>query len=377
MADLPQGDPSQDRALARAIARWFAANARALPWRTETRDPWLSLMSEIMLQQTQASRVAERFGAFAHRFPTPTDMARAPVDDVLALWSGLGYYRRARMLHACASAIVERHGGFVPHDARHLEALPGVGRYTAGAIASIAFGKPEPLVDGNVERVLMRLHGVDRPANDAGVRSWTWERATALARAAGDSVAGYSEGVMELGATVCKPRAPACDSCPVSRSCRARELGMADRIPRPKTRPARTPLAISAIVVTDRRGRVLLEPRPAGGLWGGLWQPPSVERDAATTLPMRPTLDTLGLASLVEVKGRARRFSFATTHRAISVGVWAAVAIHADRVRRARGAKAAWYDADSLSSIGMGSAQRRMLLAVGVATGGPTPGQVE
>lgn len=375
MAEPPPGEPRQDRTFARAIARWFEQNARELPWRLSPRDPWLSLMSEIMLQQTQVARVAERFGAFSHRFPTPTAMARASVDDVLAMWSGLGYYRRARMLHACACAIVERHGGRVPEDVRQLRELPGVGRYTAGAVASIAFGKPEPLVDGNVSRVLLRLHGVDEPADGPGVQAWAWERATDVALAASGKIAGYSEGVMELGATVCTPRAPACRSCPVSKHCRAHELGIADRIPRPKSRAARTPLAISAIVIVDRRGRVLLEPRPADGLWGGLWQPPCVERDSATPVALAKTLDGLGLTGLVEVDGRPARFEFATTHRAVTVRVWKAIALHAARVRGSRGGRVAWYCEDSLGSLGLGSAQWQMLYAAGIASGEPTPGQ--
>ncbi|UYV12600.1 MAG: A/G-specific adenine glycosylase [Phycisphaera sp.] len=375
MADLPPGEPGKDRVISRAIAQWFEANARPLPWRLSPRDPWLSLMSEIMLQQTQVARVAERFDAFSARFPTPAAMARASVDDVLAMWSGLGYYRRARMLHACASAIVERHAGSVPDDVDQLHALPGVGRYTAGAVASIAFDKPEPLVDGNVSRVLLRLHGVDQPADGSGVQAWAWERATDLARASSDHVASYSEGVMELGATVCTPRAPSCNACPASKHCRAHELGITDRIPRPKSRVARKPLAISAVVVVDRRGRVLLEPRPAGGLWGGLWQPPCVERHAATHPRLAKTLETLGFDGRVDVRGRSVGFEFATTHRAVTVRVWKAAAGHADRVRRARGGDATWIYEDSLGKLGLGSAQRRMLLAAGIASGGPKPGQ--
>lgn len=375
MAELPPGEPAADLAIARAIARWFEANARPLPWRLSPRDPWLSLMSEIMLQQTQVARVAERFDAFAVRFPTPAAMAGASVDDVLAMWSGLGYYRRARMLHACASAIVERHHGQVPDDIQQLHALPGVGRYTAGAVASIAFGKSEPLVDGNVSRVLLRLHGVDQPADGSGVQAWAWERATELARASGDAVASYSEGVMELGATICAPRAPSCEMCPVSKRCRAHQLGITDQIPKPKGRAARKPLAISAVVVVDRRGRVLLEPRPAEGLWGGLWQPPCVERDAATQITLAKTLDNLGLADLVDARGRAARFEFATTHRAVTVRVWRATAFHAARVRKSRGAGAEWFYEDSLDELGLGSAQRRMLFAAGIASGGPKPGK--
>lgn len=361
MPDLPSADASQDRAVARAIARWFANNGRDLPWRIQPRDPWHSLMSEIMLQQTQAARVAERFAAFTNRFPTPAAMAQASVDDVLAMWSGLGYYRRARMLHACATAIVKQHAGHVPKDPRLLKGLPGVGRYTAGAVASIAFGQPEPIVDGNVARVLLRLHGVDQPAESAVVTGWTWERASLLARAADGEIAGYSEGIMELGATVCTPRAPVCGACPVYGHCRARRLGVVDRIPRPKARAARKPMAISAIVVTDRQGRVLLEPRPLDGLWAGLWQPPCVERNSLSPLSFRDSIMKLGLEGLVEAVGRPTRFEFVTTHRSITVRVWAAFAFRVAPTKAARGKAAAWYHPAQFDGLGLGSAQRRMV----------------
>ncbi|MEO1278182.1 MAG: NUDIX domain-containing protein [Planctomycetota bacterium] len=365
-AEFPRGSASGDRAIADAIARWFAQNMRVLPWRLEPRDPWLSLMSEILLQQTQVARVAERFGAFAERFPTPAAMAARPIDDVLKLWSGLGYYRRARLLHSCAQAIVERHGGRVPDNAEELRALPGVGRYTAGAVASIAFNRREALVDGNVSRVLLRVHGVDRAVDGPGVQPWAWERAEDLANAATD-VARYSEGIMELGATVCTPKAPRCDACPVHSRCRARTNGLVDRIPRPKSRPERTPLAITAVVVVDAKERVLLERRPDKGLWSGLWQPPCVERDAAAPLSLAKSLARLGMDSAVRVDGGSTVFDFATTHRAVRVRVWRARAESAARARGARGRGAKWMEADEIGEIGLGSAQRRMLLAAGLA----------
>ncbi len=373
--DLPQGNRVDDRRIARAIARWFARYARVLPWRTEPRDPWISLMSEIMLQQTQVARVAERFDAFVAQFPTPSAMADRSVDDVLALWSGLGYYRRARLLHACAVAIVERHGGNVPQGLDDLHELPGVGRYTAGAVASIAFGAAAPIVDGNVARVLLRVHGVERAPDSPGVQRWAWERAHALAQAAGDDVPRTNEGIMELGATVCTPSAPRCPYCPLRSRCRAFEHGLTERIPAPKTRAARKPLAISAVVVTDKRGRVLLEQRPTGGLWGGLWQPPSVERAGSRTIPLAGTLEALGLGSSVETPVDRGKFGFATTHRAVRVQVWVARAVHAGRTRADRGPRARWFEAADLASLGLGSAQRRMLSAGGVATNGPSPGK--
>lgn len=369
--EFPESDAAFDRWLTRSIARWFASSARDLPWRIEPRDPWLSLMSEIMLQQTQVARVAERFDSFAERFPSPRAMAECSVDDVLALWSGLGYYRRARLLHACASAIAERHDGEVPTTVEALHDLPGVGRYTAGAVAAIAHGIEAPIVDGNVSRVLLRVHGVEASVDGPGVQAWAWSRATELARAAGGDVARASEGIMELGATVCTPAAPKCDTCPIRSRCTARSQGIADRIPQPKKRATKKPLSISALVVTDRRGRVLLEQRPSGGLWSGLWQPPSIERAAARHASLDSTLESLGLADAIRPPAKPASFGFATTHRDVRVRVWACPATHAGRARAARGTTAAWFAGDELGSLGIASAHRRMLLVSGIATGGP------
>ena len=370
MAELPTGDRRRDRALARSIGRWFRDNARELPWRTDPRDPWLSLISEIMLQQTQATRVAERFNTFAERFPTPAAMASRPIDDVLALWSGLGYYRRARSLHACALAIVHNHEGVVPPDAKTLQELPGVGRYTAGAVASIAFGASEPLVDGNVSRVLLRIHGLERAADEAGVQAWAWRRAADLAEAAPD-VPAYSEGIMELGATVCTPRAPGCERCPVRTHCAAHAEGAVERIPKPKSRAKRTPLSVTAFVVTDGAGRVLLEQRPSTGLWAGLWQPPCVERASATPVGKRAALESLGLSSSVQPSTRSSTFGFATTHRQVTVRVWPAVTGEPGLAHKTRAAQGPpvlrWFARNQLASLGFGSAQRRMLAAAGVA----------
>ncbi|MEQ8318418.1 MAG: A/G-specific adenine glycosylase [Phycisphaerales bacterium] len=373
--DLPESDPAFDRWLTRSIADWFASNARDLPWRIEPRDPWLSLMSEIMLQQTQVARVAERFGSFAASFPTPRAMAERPLDDVLALWSGLGYYRRARLLHACASAIVERHEGKIPATVEALHDLPGVGRYTAGAVASIAYGVDAPIVDGNVSRVLLRVHGVEASVDGSGVQAWAWSRASELARAAGGDVARASEGIMELGATVCTPAVPRCDACPVRARCKAHQRGAVDRIPLPKKRAPKKPLSISALVVTDRRNRVLLEQRPPGGLWGSLWQPPSIERAAARHASLDSTVESLGLAGVIAPPTDPASFGFATTHRDVKVRVWASRATHAGRARAARGKSAAWFTGDELGSLGMASAHRRMLFVSGIATSGPRAGQ--
>jgi A/G-specific adenine glycosylase len=190
--------------------RWYAAHARPLPWR-RTRDPYRIWVSEVMLQQTRVAAVLGHYRGFLRRFPTVAALARASEDAVLTAWSGLGYYRRARMLHRAAKVVVAEHGGKLPRDRAALRALPGVGRYTAAAIGSIAFGTPDAVVDGNVERVLARLD--DRVAGGEEV----WRRAQALLdpRRAGD----FNQAMMELGATVCLPENPRCAVCPVSRMC--------------------------------------------------------------------------------------------------------------------------------------------------------------
>ncbi|HVJ89394.1 MAG TPA: A/G-specific adenine glycosylase, partial [Labilithrix sp.] len=202
-------------ALHQALLAWYAAERRDLPWR-RTRDPWAIWVSEIMLQQTRVETVKPYFERFMQRFPTPLALAEAPEDQVLAAWSGLGYYRRARMLHAGARVVAQRSG--MPADRDGLLELPGIGRYTAGAIASIAYGERVGLVDGNVARVFARIFAIDDDMKRAGMR-----RAEQLAeelvpeRAPGD----WNQALMELGATICTPRAPSCERCPVFRSCRA------------------------------------------------------------------------------------------------------------------------------------------------------------
>ncbi|MFM7260071.1 MAG: A/G-specific adenine glycosylase, partial [bacterium] len=270
-------------AVAERLTAWFRKSARELPWR-QRRDGYRALVSELMLQQTQVSRVVEKFEPFVRRFPTPAALAAAAEDEVLAAWQGLGYYRRARLLHAAAKAVVERHGGRVPEDPQALRALPGVGRYTAGAVSSIVFGAREPIVDGNVTRVFQRLEARRGSASDGDVQAWAWERADAFVAAAREPGVA-NEALMELGATVCTPAAPRCGACPLRAQCAAFAAGRMDEIPAPKKRVARKDLVFVTACVRRTDGAVLLEQRPTGGrsggapsgLWAGLWQPPAVE----------------------------------------------------------------------------------------------------
>ena len=304
-------------ALRRAVLQWYRRNARALPWR-RTRDPYRVWVSEVMLQQTQVATAQPYYERFVARFPTVRALARAPIDRVLAAWSGLGYYRRARHLHEAAGIVVREHAGAVPSEPRAFGGLPGVGRYTVGAVLSIGFGVPLPVLDGNVARVLARIAAkpwsVRRPA-DAKV---LWEMAGALLdpRSPGD----WNQALMELGATVCTPRAPRCNACPARRSCRAHAAGREEDYPPVPPRRASVRLA-RAVVRVERAGRVLMV-RRSGPLLDGLWEPPGVDLDRGE--PAEPSLAralaSLGLrGTLVATPMRIRH---TITHRAIEAQVW-------------------------------------------------------
>ena len=278
------GWPSiQDPAsLARALEAWFPGAARSLPWRRE-RSGYRALVSELMLQQTQVSRVVGAFEGFMERFPTASALAEAAEGEVLAAWQGLGYYRRARLLHAAARAVVERHGGEVPGTEHALRTLPGIGRYTAGAIASIAFGERVPIVDGNVLRVLSRVAGAPARVADAASERWAWEQSARLV-AQSSSPAVLNEALMELGATVCTPAAPRCGGCPAEGACAARRAGTQAAIPAPRIAAPRRTERWTSLVWVDGDS-VALERRPDRGMWAGMHQPPTVPTPGEGSAP--------------------------------------------------------------------------------------------
>lgn len=351
----PPMHPRRAGAVARRVEAWFAQNARPMPWRLSPRDPWVSLVSEVMLQQTQAARVALRLPPFLDRFPTPAALAGADEHEALAAWSGLGYYRRARGLHACAKAIVERHAGAVPREVDRLRALPGVGAYTAGAVASIVYGARVPIVDANVARVLLRLEGAGLPLGDAATTAWTWGSAAALARAAA-SPGALNEGLMELGALVCTPSRrtePRCGVCPLSSLCRARAEGAQRELPRRPERAPRKAVHHAALIARDGAGRLLAQRRAATGLWAGLWQAPTVE--AAT----RPTAsDVARLVRLLPGSVTlARSFDYATTHRLVRFDVWETAA----DVAIEEGGPMRWISASDMASLALATPHRRVL----------------
>ncbi len=266
------------------LVRWYRAQQRDLPWR-RTRDPYRIWISEIMLQQTRVDVVVPYYRAFVRRYPTVRALARAPLEDVLRAWSGLGYYRRARHLHAAAQTVVREHGGRVPDDVPGLRALPGIGDYTAGAIASIAFGRREPILDGNVVRVFARWFEIEDDVESPAVRRRMWElaRRWACTRTPGDA----NQALMELGATVCTRAAPRCDACPVRRMCRARAAGRTLELPRPRKRPE--PSRVHAIAFLVRRGgALLLVRRTSGRLLQDWWEVP-IQVDTRAAATSRPT----------------------------------------------------------------------------------------
>jgi A/G-specific adenine glycosylase len=266
------------RSLQESLLAWYETEARDLPWR-RAKDPYAILVSEVMLQQTRVETAIPYFGRFLRAFPTVEALARAPIDDVLKLWEGLGYYRRAHHLHRAAREIVERHGGRIPAARAALVALPGVGPYTAAAVASIAFGGDEPVLDGNVIRVLSRLFRVPGDPARASTRRALESRARALVSAgrAGE----LNQALMDLGARICIPRVPRCEKCPVAARCEAHGAGEESRFPERRRKPAVPHRDVVAGVIWERGrapgdpdAKVLIAQREADDMLGGLWEFP-------------------------------------------------------------------------------------------------------
>ena len=254
-----------------ALLVWIAAGRRDLPWRHE-RTPYAVWISEIMLQQTQVASVTPYFERWMIRFPSVRALAEAPLDDVLKAWEGLGYYARARNLHTAAAEIVTRHGGEIPADREALLRLPGIGRYTAGAILSLAFGQAEPILDGNVRRVLCRVDDIVADPRAPATERRLWERADALVKAAPSGQAGdLNEALMELGALVCTPGRPDCATCPLVAMCLAHARGVETARPIKAIKKQTPHYDVTAALIQDPGGRFLIVRRPPQGLLGGLW----------------------------------------------------------------------------------------------------------
>jgi len=268
-----------EKRLQKRLKSWYNRNKRDLPWR-KTRDPYRILVSEIMLQQTQVATVIPYYLRFIRTFPMVALLARSPLQNVLKLWEGLGYYSRARNLHRAAQAIHEQWNDQVPSTVEGLSALPGIGRYTAGAVASIAFDVAAPILDGNVRRVLCRIFAIRKDPRDAVVQERLWGLAEELLpeRNVGD----FNQAMMELGATVCLPRTPSCSVCPVREYCRAHRLGLQNRLP-VRIEGRAIPHNDVAVALIQNGRSLMIGPRPERGLLAGLWSFPEMDSPNPTT----------------------------------------------------------------------------------------------
>jgi A/G-specific adenine glycosylase len=331
------------------IEAWFATNRRTLPWRTR-RTAWRSLVSEFMLQQTQVSRVLEKFEPFMERFPDPASLAEADEQEVLTYWQGLGYYRRARNLKRAAEDIVEHFGGRTPLDIEPLETLPGIGKYTAGAIASIAGRRRAPIVDGNVQRVLARLHEDDAEPTSKPALDRAWQRAEDLVEACRHPDL-LNEGMMELGALLCTPRSPLCSDCPLKGGCMAKRSGSTDRIPPPKKPAVKLEQHHHAVVVR-RNGRLLMEQRGDDGIWAGLWQVPTVESKRKLVPSQVRRRCGIELAGI----DRLGSFTHVLSHRRIHVHVF-----RGDAAPGARAVGRSWQSRSNIDSLPVSNAVKRVL----------------
>jgi A/G-specific adenine glycosylase len=260
-----------DVLIAKTLLAWYGRRRRILPWR-EHPDPYRVWISEIMLQQTQVDTVIPYYSRFLERFPDAAALAAAPLDDVLKAWENLGYYARARHLHQAARILVEKFNGKLPDTWGAIITLPGIGNYTAGAILSIAFGKPVPAVDGNARRVLSRLYAVREPVDQRETQKSL--HALAVSLIPETAPGSFNQALMDLGAMICAPKSPACADCPLRIQCKAQQDGLQDLLPMSEKKPAKPHERVTAAVIFNRQGQVLIVRRPARGLLGSLWKFP-------------------------------------------------------------------------------------------------------
>ncbi len=348
----------QSRAIGRALLGWYGKHRRELPWR-QSLDPYAVWVSEMMLQQTQVATVIPYFRTWMERFPDVAALANAAESDVLHAWQGLGYYSRARNLRLAAQRMLAVHDGRVPAEVSALLALPGIGPYSAGAIASIAYNRREPLVDGNVIRVLSRLFALRGDPNRAPLKAQLWQLARELVPA--QSPGDFNQALMELGATVCTPRSPRCEACPLATRCRALEQQLVEVLPELPTRAKPTQVHMVAAVAA-RSNRVLVTRLlPDAPRWAGMWLFPSAEVGARET---PEAAVERALYSCTGVSGRASELVCVVRHTVtrfrITLDAYRASAPRgvAKALSVAKVAEVAWKSADELSALAMPKAHR-------------------
>jgi A/G-specific adenine glycosylase len=351
-------DSARRKRFAARLVSWYAKHRRDLPWRRDARDPYRVWISETLLQQTQVATVIPYYARFLARFPTVRALAAARLDDVLKAWEGAGYYARARNLHRAAQAVVARFGGKIPQTVDELLTLPGIGRYTAGAIASIAFNRDAPILDGNVTRVLCRYFNIADDPKSAATQKELWNLAERLLP---HGKAGkFNQAMMDLGATVCTPRKPACGTCPLNRGCAARRLGIQERLPA-KQKKKVLPHHQVAVGIIWKRGKILIAKRFARDLLGGLWEFPGGHQEKKESLAQcvrREVREELGITVTVEEE-------FAVIDHAYS---HFRITLHAFHCRWRRGhpralgcAACKWVAPRELSQYAFPAANRRVI----------------
>lgn len=341
---------------AQKILTWYDQNRRTLPWR-DNPDPYVIWISEIMLQQTRVETVIPYFHRWLERFPTVFALAAAPQQDVLNLWEGLGYYSRARNLHQAARDLVEQHDGCLPQDAAALIKLPGIGRYTAAAIASIAFGRDEAALDGNIRRVLSRVFNLMIPARSTAgeVRLWELAHDHLPSGQAGD----YNQAIMDLGATICTPRKPECMNCPVIQICQAKALDVQEE--RPVSEPkSRIPHHTVAAAVVHRGEEIMIVQRPPKGLLGGMWEFPGGKREPGEALSaclQREMLEELDVR--IQVGELFGIYKHAFTHFRVTLHAYFCT-LNGDHPKLKEHTDIRWVKPFELSNFPMGKIDRQI-----------------
>lgn len=359
----PASVPTLRRAVRRHLLPWFAQNARALPWRTEPRDPYAVWISEIMLQQTQVDTVIPYFQRFLKRFPHPAALAKAPLQDVLKQWEGLGYYTRARHIHATAKRLVDHHGGRLPTDPALLATLPGLGPYSTAAIASFAFGLPLAVLDGNVIRVFSRLLALPDDVTRPATRKKLQQLADALLLH--DHPGATNEAWMELGALVCTPRAPHCPVCPLRRVCRAAKTPTPDAFPHKKKKMKVPHKIVGAAVILNRKNHILIAQRQTQtGMLAGLWEFPGGKIAPGETVPeciARELKEEMGLQ--IEVGPHLVTVPHAYSHFTIELHAHVA-RIRQGRPRHIECADHAWVTPDQFDDYPLSKADHGIIRAI-------------
>ena len=332
------------------LLAWYDRHRRHLPWRSapgEPADPYHVWLAEIMLQQTTVVTVGPYYRDFLTRWPRIEDLAAAPLDDVLTAWAGLGYYARARNLKKCAEAVVADHGGHFPRTVDGLLQLPGIGPYTAAAVAAIAFDVPATILDGNVERVMARMHRVTTPLPKAKEELRTLAARFTPQKRPGD----YAQAIMDLGATICTPTKPKCHSCPWCTDCAAQAVGDMEAYPKKSPKAARPQRYGLCFLMLDKTGRIALEKRPETGLLGGMVQVPTSEW-LGTAFDMDMAADLAPLkAAWRQLDGNV---THVFTHFALHLTVFAATGVKAD-------ARYQWVSADQLGTVALPSVMRKVV----------------